>query len=106
MKKLLHFLLLLLAFLKKSVLYNWRPKPKHYKRNAFLHDQIVVLKKKSFCLDNFTSSDENMVFYTGLDTGRFQVLCGLIEAGEKGENVEWYRADKKLYKDLGLEDMR
>ena len=71
MKKLLHVLLLLLTFLKKSVLYNWRPKPKHYKRNAFLHDQIVVLKKKSFCLDNFTSSDEKMAFYTGLDRGRF-----------------------------------
>ena len=75
-------------------------------RNAFLHGQIVDLKKKSFCLDNFTSTDENMAFYTGLDRGRFQVLCGLIEVGEKGENVEWYRADKKLYKDLGLEDMR
>ena len=40
-------------------------------RNAFLHGQIVDLKKKSFCLDNFTSSDENMAFYTGLDRGIF-----------------------------------
>ena len=53
-------------------------------RNAFLHGQIFYLKKKSFFLDNFTSSDENIAFYTGLDRGRFQELCGLIEAGEKG----------------------
>ena len=81
------------------------------KRNAMLNanslllnESISGLKEKTFCLENFIGSDKDMAFYTGLDSERFQILCTLVEAGENGCDVEWYNPQKKIYKEVGLED--
>ncbi len=72
--------------------------------SLLLNERISVLKKKTFCLENFIGSDKDMAFYTGLDSARFQILCTLVEAGENGCDVEWYNPEKKIYKEVGLED--
>ena len=74
------------------------------KQNESLQKQDAMLNAKTFCLENFMGSDKDMAFYTGLDSERFQILCTLVEAGENGCDVEWYNPQKKIYKEVGLED--
>ena len=81
------------------------------KQNAMLNansllliESISGLKEKKFCLENFIGSDKDMAFYTGLDSERFQILCTLVEVGENGCDVEWYNPQKKIYKEVGLEN--
>ena len=65
-----------------------------------LNESISGLKKKTFCLENFICSDKDIDF----DSERFQILCTLVEGGENGCDVEWYNPQKKIYKEVGMED--